>query len=82
MRGRAPVDFGALEELLVRFSELIVEQPRIKDMDVNPLLASADGIVELEGRVVLYPSEVAKDTLPRTSHSSLSGTIHQRDYSF
>ena len=67
VRGRAPVDFGALEELLVRFSQLIVEQPRIKEIDINPLLASADGIVALDARVVLYPSEIAEDQLPRTT---------------
>ena len=35
-----PVDLGALERLLVRFSGLVVEQPRIKEIDINPLLAS------------------------------------------
>jgi acetyltransferase len=67
VRGRAPVDLVALEELLVRFSQLIVEQPRIKEIDINPLLASADGIVALDARVVLHPSELADDKLPRTA---------------
>ena len=67
VRGRAPVDLGALEELLVRFSQLVVEQPRIKEIDINPLLASADGIVALDARVVLHPSEIADDKLPRTA---------------
>jgi acetyltransferase len=67
VRGRAPVDLGALEELLVRFSQLIVEQPRIKEIDINPILASPDGIVALDARVVLHPSEIAEDKLPRTA---------------
>jgi acetyltransferase len=37
VRGRAPVDVGALEKLLVRFSQLVVEQPWIKELDINPL---------------------------------------------
>src|SRR6185437_1563224 len=33
-RGRPPVDLAALERLLVRFSYLIAEQPRIKEIDI------------------------------------------------
>ena len=40
VRGRRPVDLAALEQLLVRFSQLVVEQPWIKEIDINPLLAS------------------------------------------
>ena len=41
VRGRKAVDLEALDRLMVRFSQLIVEQPRIKEIDINPLLASA-----------------------------------------
>jgi acetyltransferase len=37
VRGRQPVDIPALEQLLVRFSHLVVEQPWIKEIDINPL---------------------------------------------
>ena len=37
VRGRKPVDLEKLEELLVRFSELVVENPRIADIEINPL---------------------------------------------
>ena len=40
VRGRTPVDLAALEQLLVRFSQLVVEQRWIKEIDINPLLAS------------------------------------------
>jgi acetyltransferase len=36
-RGRQPIDLAALETLLVRFSQLVVEQRWIKEIDVNPL---------------------------------------------
>ncbi|QZZ19334.1 bifunctional acetate--CoA ligase family protein/GNAT family N-acetyltransferase [Leptothermofonsia sichuanensis E412] len=38
VRGRQPVDLPALEQLLVRFSQLVVEQRWIKEIDINPLL--------------------------------------------
>jgi acetyltransferase len=65
VRGRAPVDLGRLEQLLVRFSQLIVEQPRIKELDINPLLASAERLVALDARVVLHPRDLADADLPR-----------------
>jgi acetyltransferase len=39
VRGRKAVDLAALEQLLVRFSQLVVEQPWIREIDINPLLA-------------------------------------------
>jgi acetyltransferase len=64
-RGRRPVDLGALERLLVRFSGLVVEQPRIKEIDINPLLASPQRLIALDARVVLHGAEVDADRLPR-----------------
>ncbi len=40
VRGRKPVDLAALELLLVRFSQMVAEQRRIKEVDINPLLVS------------------------------------------
>ena len=64
-RGCRPVDLGALERLLVRFSGLVVEQPRIKEIDINPLLASPERLIVLDARVVLHGAEVDADRLPR-----------------
>ncbi len=64
-RGRKPVDVEALAELFVRFSRLVVENPRIREIDVNPLVASPDGLLALDARVVLYGAEVPDAQLPR-----------------
>jgi acetyltransferase len=65
VRGRQAVDFAALESLLVRFSQLVAEQPRVKEVDINPLLVSAGGCVALDARVVLHEASVADSALPR-----------------
>ncbi len=67
VRGRKPVDIEALEELLVRFSQLIVEQRRIKEIDINPLLASAENLIALDARVVVHGPEVPDDELPESA---------------
>lgn len=53
VRGRAPVDEAALVQLLVRFSRLVADQPLLKEIEINPLLASPDGLLALDARVVL-----------------------------
>jgi acetyltransferase len=65
VRGRKPVDLDKLEELLVRFSELVVENPRIADIEINPLLASDNGFVALDARVILHPATIRDSELPR-----------------
>jgi acetyltransferase len=67
VRGHAPVDLAALEELLVRFSWLVVEQPWIKECDVNPLLAAPGGLVALDARVLLHDPQTPDVALPRSA---------------
>ncbi len=64
VRGRAAVDITHLEQVLVRFSRMVVEQRRIKEIDINPLLASPEGVLALDARIVLYGREVSDDDLP------------------
>jgi acetyltransferase len=58
VRGRQAVDLTELGRLLVRFSYLVMEQRWIKEIDINPLLASSDGLLALDARVVLYSQDV------------------------
>ncbi len=67
VRGRAPVDLASLEKLLVRFSQLVVEQPWIKEADINPLLASPEGLVALDARIVLHAPNTEEEDLPKTA---------------
>jgi len=65
VRGRKPVDLVALESLLVRFSQLVIEKPAIAEIDINPLLASPDRLLALDARVVLHdPAKQAKAPKP------------------
>jgi acetyltransferase len=65
VRGRKPVDLAALEKIMVGFSQLVAEQPWIKEIDINPMFASADDLVALDARVILHDAKTAEDKLPR-----------------
>ncbi|AUT00792.1 acetyl CoA synthetase subunit alpha [Nostoc sp. CENA543] len=73
VRGRQSIDMDALEQLLVAFSHLVVEQRWIKEIDINPLLATPPsphnqgngGLIALDARVVLHESETTEAQLPK-----------------
>jgi acetyltransferase len=67
VHGRRGVDIGALAQLLVRFSAMIVDQPRIKELDINPVFAIRNRFVALDTRVVLHPFEISDGALPRSA---------------
>lgn len=67
IRGRKAVDLEALQRLMVRFSQLVVEQPWIKEIDINPLLASADRLVALDARIVLHDPDLPDEALPTSA---------------
>jgi acetyltransferase len=64
-RGLPPADLPSLERTLIGFSDLLIEQPRIKECDINPLLVSPDGVLALDARIVLHPPTARVDDLPR-----------------
>ncbi len=65
VRGRDPVDLEALEQLMVRFGQLVAEQRWINEIDINPLFVSAEQIIALDARVVLYDQSVQMEELPQ-----------------
>jgi acetyltransferase len=65
VRGRPPVDLRALEHLLVRFSYLVIEQTWVKEIEINPLLATPERLLALDARVVLYEPGMSAEALPK-----------------
>ncbi|HVV46831.1 MAG TPA: bifunctional acetate--CoA ligase family protein/GNAT family N-acetyltransferase, partial [Bryobacteraceae bacterium] len=63
VRGRSPVNLVALENTLARFSDLVMENPAIKEIEMNPLYVSPSGVSALDARVMLHPPGAAH--LPR-----------------
>ena len=65
VRGRRSVDIAALERLMVRFSQLVVEQKWIKEVDINPLFASPERLLALDARVIVHGLDARVCDLPR-----------------
>ncbi|MBN1626096.1 MAG: acetate--CoA ligase family protein [Deltaproteobacteria bacterium] len=57
-RGQPPVDIKYIEELLLKVSRMIEENPEIKEMDINPLIAYGKGAVAVDARIILEEGAV------------------------
>ena len=77
VRGERPVDLDALEQLMVRFSQMICEQPWIREIDINPLLASPDRFLALDARIVVHGAEVQRSGVAAALHPSVPDAVRR-----
>ena len=52
-RGASAVDRSALEQVLLRVSEMVCALPQLREMDINPIIVDADGAVAVDARIVV-----------------------------
>jgi acetyltransferase len=55
LRNKPPIDMRLLEEIMVRFSNMIVDFPEIAEMDINPLVAADGKLSVLDARMIIDP---------------------------
>lgn len=57
-RGAAPINREALENLLLRVSEMICALPQLREMDINPIIVDADGALVVDAKIVVEHSSI------------------------
>jgi acetyltransferase len=58
------VNEKVLEEVLVKFSQLVIDFPEIKEIDVNPLIANEKGVVAVDARIAIDPKRILNEVQP------------------
>jgi acetyltransferase len=61
---RTNINVTVLEQILVQFSLLVVEQRWIKEIDINPLLVSSERILALDARIVVHGMDMKPESIP------------------
>jgi acyl-CoA synthetase (NDP forming)/GNAT superfamily N-acetyltransferase len=56
-RGSQPADVAALGDMLLRVSRLADDLPEVAELDLNPVIAGADGACAVDARIRLAPAE-------------------------
>ncbi|HEY7328985.1 MAG TPA: bifunctional acetate--CoA ligase family protein/GNAT family N-acetyltransferase [Gemmataceae bacterium] len=64
VRGQNAVSLEALETLLARFSQLLVDFPEIQEVDLNPVLATPEHVIALDARLLLCSADQPPDQRP------------------
>ena len=52
-RGSGVANVGALEQILLRVSEMVCELPQLREMDINPIIVDEFGAVAVDARIVI-----------------------------
>jgi acetyl-CoA synthetase (ADP-forming) len=52
-RGKEPANISALVEIILKISNLIEENPQIKELELNPIIAYGDSAVAVDARIIL-----------------------------
>ena len=54
-RDHPPVDLDAVCDVLIALSQMLADLPELAELDINPLLADADGVIALDARLRIEP---------------------------
>jgi len=52
-RGAKPANMDALEQILLRVSEMACELPQLREMDINPIIVDESGALAVDARIVI-----------------------------
>lgn len=73
-RGADAVNVDALEQVLLRVSEMVCALPQLREMDINPLIADEQGAVAVDARIVI--NEISQGSRSNNAGSSLGQYNH------
>lgn len=54
-RNVPPVDMKKVEETMIKFSQMLIDHPEIKEVDINPLIPQGNDLVAVDARIILDP---------------------------
>jgi acetyltransferase len=67
-RNMPPANMEALEDVLLRVSEMVCELPLLKEMDINPLILDENGALAADARIVV---EYRQPSADRYAHMAI-----------
>ncbi|MEO5658944.1 MAG: bifunctional acetate--CoA ligase family protein/GNAT family N-acetyltransferase [Polaromonas sp.] len=71
-RGAPAVNRDALEQILLRVSEMVCELPQLREMDINPIIVDESGAVAVDARIVIdQASQAASGRANNYNHLSI-----------
>ena len=53
IRGETPKDVKSIRDVLMKISQLVIENPEIKEIDLNPIFVFNEGLQVVDARIIL-----------------------------
>ena len=92
-RNIPPANIQKVDETLVKFSQMIIDHPEIKEVDINPLIVTHDELIAVDARIILdekpwetphlvispYPSKYMKTVILKDGTKVLLRPIKPED---
>lgn len=54
-RNIPPVNMNSVEETMIKFSQMLIDHPEIKEVDINPLIPYGNELIAVDARIILDP---------------------------
>jgi acetyltransferase len=54
-RNIPPVNMNSVEETMIKFSQMLIDHPEIKEVDINPLIPYGNDLIAVDARIILDP---------------------------
>jgi len=52
-RNIPPVNMNSVEETMIKFSQMLIDHPEIKEVDINPLIPQGNQLIAVDARIIL-----------------------------
>lgn len=71
-RGNSAANLEAVEQILLRVSEMVCELPQLREMDINPIIVDETGAVAVDARIVIdHAPQGVSSRIHNYSHLSI-----------
>ena len=74
-RDHPAVDLDAVCDVLIALSQMLADVPELAELDINPLLADADGVIALDARLRIAPTDAHLRVDPNAARLRVSRTV-------
>ena len=92
-RDLPPANIKKVQETMIKFSQLLIDHPEIKELDINPLIVSGDDIIAVDARIIIdlesqnhphliispYPTKYKKEVILKDGTKVLLRPIKPED---
>ncbi|HEX9261848.1 MAG TPA: bifunctional acetate--CoA ligase family protein/GNAT family N-acetyltransferase [Candidatus Bathyarchaeia archaeon] len=72
LSSKYPLNVNLLDEILVKFSQLVTDFQEIREVDINPLIATEKNVVAVDARIVIEYDRIMREVADHHDHTLIA----------